>query len=136
MFVFKKGFWWGGAGQEPISVAIRIWEQLKPFSVYIDVNIKRDCLCVTNAVREGCTGWTSCVKIQARAGMFPYTVEFQNDPGALSVLNSMLTPLLSPWSRVLLEKLTGSQLVTNLPVFYGTRRFITVLTSAVQLSLS
>jgi hypothetical protein len=29
---------------------------------------------------------------------------------------------LIPWSRVLLEKLTGSQLV---PVFYGTRRFIT-----------
>jgi len=42
--------------------------------------------------------------------------------------------LLTPWSTVL-EKLTGSQLVKNFPVFCGTRRFITALTSAGQLSL-
>ena len=33
--------------------------------------------------------------------------------------------ILTPWSRVLLEKLTGSQLVKKFPAFYGTRRFIT-----------
>ena len=44
--------------------------------------------------------------------------------------------LLSPWSRVLLEKLTGSQLVKKFPAFYGTRRFITIFTSAHHLSLS
>ena len=30
-----------------------------------------------------------------------------------------LVSLLSPWSGVLLEKLTGSQLVKNFPSFYG-----------------
>ena len=37
----------------------------------------------------------------------------------------LLTYLPSPWSRVLLEKLTVSQLVKKFPAFYGTRRFIT-----------
>ena len=44
--------------------------------------------------------------------------------------------LITPWCRVLLEKLTGLQLVKKFPAFYGTRRFITALTSARQLSLS
>ena len=44
--------------------------------------------------------------------------------------------LLTPWSRVLLEKLTCLQLVKKFPVFYGTRRFITVFTSACHLSQS
>jgi hypothetical protein len=44
------------------------------------------------------------------------------------------TYLLTPWSRVLLEKLTGLQLVKKFPAFYGTRRFITALTSARHLS--
>jgi hypothetical protein len=38
---------------------------------------------------------------------------------------SLLTSLLIPWSRVLLEKLTGFQLVKKFPAFYGTQRFIT-----------
>jgi hypothetical protein len=46
------------------------------------------------------------------------------------------TYLLTPWSRVLLEKLTGLQLVKKFLTFYGTRRFITALTSAHHLSLS
>ena len=44
--------------------------------------------------------------------------------------------LLTPWCRVLLEKLTGLQLVKKFPAFHGTRRFITALTSVRQLSLS
>ena len=44
--------------------------------------------------------------------------------------------LLTPWSRVLLEKLTGLQLVKKFPAFHGTRRFITALTSVHHLSLS
>jgi len=43
--------------------------------------------------------------------------------------------LITPQSRVL-EKLTGFQPVKKFPAFYGTRRFITALTSARQLSLS
>ena len=46
------------------------------------------------------------------------------------------TYLLTPWSRVLLEKLTGFQPVKKFPAFYGTRRFITAFTRAHHLSLS
>ena len=48
----------------------------------------------------------------------------------------LLTYLLTPWCTVLLEKLTGLQLVKKFPAFYGTRRFITALTSVRHLSLS
>ena len=43
---------------------------------------------------------------------------------------------LTPRSRALHEKLTGFQLIKKFPTFYGTRRFITVFTSARHLSLS
>ena len=46
------------------------------------------------------------------------------------------TYLLTPWCRVLLEKLTGLQLVKKFPTFHGTRRFITALTSVRHMSLS
>ena len=48
----------------------------------------------------------------------------------------ILTYLLTPWSRVLLEKLTGIQLVNKFSAFYGTQRFITASTSARHLTLS
>jgi len=44
--------------------------------------------------------------------------------------------LLTPWSRVLLEKLTGSAASQEIPRIFGTLRFITVLTSARHLSIS
>ena len=44
--------------------------------------------------------------------------------------------LLTAWCRVLLEKLTGLQIVKKFPAFHGTRRFITALTSVRHLSLS
>jgi hypothetical protein len=44
--------------------------------------------------------------------------------------------LLTPCSRVFLEKLTSLQLVKKFAAFYGTRRFITTFTSARHLSLS
>ena len=47
----------------------------------------------------------------------------------------LLTYLFTPWSRVLLEKLTVFQLVQKFPAFYGTQRFITAVTSARHLSL-
>ena len=43
---------------------------------------------------------------------------------------------LTPYSRVLLEKQTGSQIVKKFPAFYGTRSFIAAFTSARYLSLS
>ena len=46
------------------------------------------------------------------------------------------TYLLTPWCRVLLEKLTGLQLSKKFPAFHGTWRFITALPSVRHLSLS
>ena len=48
----------------------------------------------------------------------------------------MIQHLLTPWCRVILEKLTGLQLVKKFPAFHGTRRFITALTSVRHMSLS
>jgi len=48
----------------------------------------------------------------------------------------LLTYLLTPRSRVLLEKLTVFHLVKKFPAFYRTRRFITAFTSARHLFLS
>jgi hypothetical protein len=53
-----------------------------------------------------------------------------------SFLLSFLTYLLTPWCRVLLEKLTGLHLVKIFPAFHGNRRFIAALTSVRHLSLS
>jgi hypothetical protein len=47
-----------------------------------------------------------------------------------------ITYLLTPWIRVLLEKLTGSAASQEIPRIFRTRRFITVLTSVRHLSLS
>jgi len=53
-----------------------------------------------------------------------------------SQTTALLTYLLTLWNRVLLEKLTGFQLVKKFPAFHRTRRFITAFTSARHLSLS
>ena len=50
------------------------------------------------------------------------------------LLTTLLTTLLT--YLLLLEKLTGSQLVKKFPAFYGTRRYITAFTSARHMSLS
>ena len=42
----------------------------------------------------------------------------------------------TPWSWVLLEKQTGSQIAKKFPAFYGAWRFITAFTHACHLSLS
>jgi hypothetical protein len=52
------------------------------------------------------------------------------------LITCLLTYLLTSWSRVLLEKLTGSQLVKKFPAFYETQRFTTAFTRACHLSLS
>ena len=57
-------------------------------------------------------------------------------PSRLVQWFTLLTYLLTPWSRVLLEKLAGFRPVKKFPAFYGTHRFITVVTSARPLSLS
>ena len=48
-----------------------------------------------------------------------------------TVRPARLTYLLTPWSRAPLEKLTGSAASQEIPRIFGTRRFLTVPTSAV-----
>jgi len=49
----------------------------------------------------------------------------------------ILTYLLTPWGRVLLEKLTSNFAASQeIPRIYGTRKSLTVPTSARHLSLS
>ena len=52
------------------------------------------------------------------------------------IFTYLLTYLLTPCSRVLLDKLTGSAASQEIPCIFGTWKFITVLTSARHLSLS
>ena len=54
----------------------------------------------------------------------------------LAYLLTYFTYLLTPCSRVLLDKLSGFKLVKKFPAFYLTRMFITSFTSARYLSLS
>ena len=54
----------------------------------------------------------------------------------LRVLNYLFSFLLTWWNRVLLERPIVLQQVNRFPAFYGTRRFITVFTSARHLHLS
>ena len=63
--------------------------------------------------------------------IFPHYLE----NGMIFGKKNLLTYLLTPWSRVLLEKLTGSVASQGIPRIFGTRKFLTVPTSA-RLSLS
>ena len=72
---------------------------------------------------------------RAWAGTLPFlSCDLRTDSTYL--LAYLITYLLTPWCRVLLEQLTGLQLVKKFPAFHGTRRFITALTSVHHLSLS
>jgi hypothetical protein len=63
-------------------------------------------------------------------------VGWENSVRRSFVLNCyFLTNSLTPWSRVLLEKLTSFQLVKKFAAFCETRRFIIAFTSACHLSI-
>jgi hypothetical protein len=51
-------------------------------------------------------------------------------------LHYLLTYLLTPWYRILFEKMIVTQLIKKISLFYGTRRFITVFTKARHCTLS
>ena len=72
--------------------------------------------------------------------MLDYLLKVQREINVFVIWHKRLKNLfkysLTIWSRVLLEKLTGFQLVKKFSTFYGTRRFITAFTSARHLSLS
>ena len=53
-----------------------------------------------------------------------------------SIKPDSVTYFRTPWSRVLLQQLTGYQLVKKFPAFYGTPRFIAAFTSGRHLSFN
>ena len=61
---------------------------------------------------------------------------YRYNGNAVLTVTGILIYAFTAWSRVLLEKLTGSQPVKKFPAFYGTRRFISAFTSARHPSLS
>ena len=83
----------------------------------------------------------SCSNPCAQPVFIPdYVCVYVFNPGAAlcfcSVKCSGSVYLLTPWCRVLLEKLTGLKLVKKFPAFQGTRWFITAPASVRQPSLS
>ena len=80
-----------------------------------------------------CVNWQI---IQTFRRSILYQTKFLNLILVILSITYLLTYLLTPWCRVLLEKLTGLQLVKKLHAFHGNRRFITALTSVHHLSLS
>ena len=80
-----------------------------------------------------CVGWSVCWEFSEGPAASIYRIH----PELLTYINTyVLTYLLTPWKRVVLEKLINSQLVKKFPSFYGTRRFITAFTSTRHMSLS
>ena len=77
-----------------------------------------------------------CLFLLALIPFFYQPIAYSVLPLFFPLFRTAFTYLLTPWCRVLLEKLTGLQLVKRFPAFHGTRRFITALTSVRHLSLS
>ena len=70
-------------------------------------------------IREQETFWGKTGVNRASPNVGPLEV-FIMRPAATFVSSVYTIYLFTPWSRVLLEKLTGSQLVKKFPTFYGT----------------
>ena len=85
--------------------------------------------------------WNNLKIFESSALRYPkeHALFYGSEPSSGSftydLLTYLLTYLLAPWSTVLLEKLTGVQLVKKFPAFYWTRRSITAVTTAHNLSI-
>jgi len=94
------------------------------------------CVCVAVALFLYMSQWHRQHQLNSDIGIFDFVQSCHTHISTSVLLTYLLTYLLSPWCRVLLEQLTGLQLVKKFPAFHGTRRFITALTSVRHLSLS
>ena len=101
-------------------------------------NVEITCRPVVPASRQSCTVRIECSgsniptpRARKRTRIVSYIRKI-----SFGYLTYLLTSLLTPWCRVLLEKLTGLQLVKKFPAFHGTRKFITALRSVRHLCLS
>ena len=95
----------------------------------------RICLFLASSLSSSVDTHLYCRLKRAHA-LYLYGSLLINFVSIYSILTYLLTYLLTPWCRVLLEKLTSLHLVKKFPAFHGTRRFITALTSVRHLSLS
>jgi hypothetical protein len=95
---------------------------------------------VMSVRRSVCLSWCVTTAITGRIFLTFHSGDFFENLSMDSrfdyLLTYLRTYLITPWSRVLHEKLTGSQLVEKIPIFLGTRRFIIAFTRANHLSLS
>ena len=66
----------------------------------------------------------------------PYFISVRENVSYICLHTLLITYLLTPRCRVLLEQLSGLQLVKKFPAFHGTLRFFTALTTVRHLSLS
>jgi hypothetical protein len=86
---------------------------------------------------HGFVGWPTDLQFEEWSGICRKGEALSPRTYLLTYLPTyLLLYLLTPWSRVLLEKLTGLQLVKKFPTFYGTQIFITAFISVCHLSLS
>ena len=100
---------------------------------------KAECCDLKTRLKPSCNYTEASINPPSITSAFrcAYTVQTQiYSANRQEVKEHLLTYLLTPWCRVLLEKLTGLQLVKEFPAFHGNRRFITALTSVCHLSLS
>jgi len=66
--------------------------------------------------------------------LIPFILQVTIDACKVSIY--IITYLLTPWSRVLLEKLTGSESSQEIPRFFEIRRFVTIFITARHCPLS
>jgi hypothetical protein len=86
--------------------------------------------------RSGSVGTVAYALMAYGDSLICVTAIFRSVTLYIIIIAIIIICLLNPWSRVLLQRLTGSQLVKKLLAFYGNRRLISAFTSARHLSLS
>ena len=133
-----------------ITLARRIFGQVYPSRKFVKQTSRGNSMAFVvkrtivgafpTGTRRGIAAEFSLSQVQGRLSLaFRGLVEVSLLPSCQqtgTTVHALLTYLLTPWSRVLLEKLTGSAASQEITRIFGTRRFITVPTSARHLSLS
>ena len=124
---------------KPTVVSGRTLRNGKCSSVNVQMTVqflKLYTVCVQNAVQ---TVWTTLSVSETNCGeqdLLQHVSVVIGRKRSTKLEQVNRTYLLTPRCRVLLEKLTGLQLVKKSSPFHGTRNFITALTSVRHLSLS
>jgi hypothetical protein len=106
-------------------VCIHIYTRMSTFS----------CSVFSCVGRDFAMGWSSVLGVLTKC-LNGFTVSEVNSESEQARGFNPWKWQLTPWRRVLIEKLTVTQRVKNFPTFYGIRRFIIAFTGARHWSLS